>query len=124
MTWPKTTCSTSAGDTLLRSSTDRKTSAPRSQGGTFLRPPPKSPTAVRQAPTTRTSSIRVSRLTFILPCHCCGPTAIVTRYYAALKPTAPGLSSCRVQTIQAKLLDLIFFCVCSLHCVFPLFFHF
>src|SRR3546814_6299614 len=60
MTWPKTTCSTSAGDTLLRSSTDRKTSAPRSQGGTFLRPPPKSPTAVRQAPTTRTSSIRRS----------------------------------------------------------------
>src|SRR3546814_1464677 len=109
MTWPKTTCSTSARDTLLRSSTDRKTSAPRSQGGTFLRPPPKSPTAVRQAPTTRTSSIRVSRLTFILPCHCCGQQAIVTRYYAALKRNAAGLSSCRVQANKEKLLVLVFF---------------
>src|SRR3546814_1412991 len=72
-------------------------------------PPPKSPTAVRQAPTTRTSSIRVSRLTFILPCHCCGQQAIVTRYYAALKRNAAGLSSCRVQANKEKLLVLVFF---------------
>src|SRR3546814_8420560 len=87
-------------------------------------PPPKSPTAVRQAPTTRTSSIRVSRLTFILPCHCCGQQAIVTRYYAALKRNAAGLSSCRVQANKEKLLVLVFFRGSSLLCVFTLLFRF
>src|SRR5690606_32172680 len=54
-TWP-----TSAGETLLRSRTARTTVAPSSQGGTSFRPPPKSPTALRQAPMTKISCILLS----------------------------------------------------------------
>src|SRR6185312_3669691 len=51
MTWPKTTWPTAAAGTPVRSSTARTTVSPSSHGGTSFRPPPKSPTAVRHAPT-------------------------------------------------------------------------
>src|SRR3546814_11426098 len=93
----------------------------------MIRRPPRSTRTDTLFPYTtlfRSSSIRVSRLTFILPCHCCGQQAIVTRYYAALKRNAAGLSSCRVQANKEKLLVLVFFRGSSLLCVFTLLFRF